>query len=264
MSEKKYEQTKKKTVDDKPEICENPLLCPEEWEQHPGERVLGEYHKDSHSTTAVDEEADLASFEKYWNSASGGNLSSEYHKKGRPHLDESWSAIVDDATQTEDIETDEGSKRDEEQVAGGTSAGEGTRNATPREGVSQENINRPIDLHTIEMISYAVVRALFSQGISLPIKREGIIDMELTVKGKDIILDTKELFPITLPDLVIWRVIYAYKGKPVAELGRGVKKGLKIHSFRGLVMLVDIWRGNRKQRKLKKRLERAKQEGETV
>lgn len=262
MSEKKQEQAKKIIVDDKPEICKSPLLCPEEWEQHPGEKVLGEYHKDSHSTTAVDEEADLASFEKYWNSANGGNISSEYHKKGRPHLDESWKASFDDETQTENIETDEGSNREEEQAAGGTSDGEGIENAIPLDEVSQENINRPIDLHTIEMISYAVVRALFSQGISLPIKREGIIDMELTVKGKDIILDTKELFPVTLPDLVIWRVIYAYKGKPVAELGRGVKKGLKIHSFRGLVMLVDIWRGNRKQRKMKKRLERSKQEGE--
>jgi hypothetical protein len=104
----------------------------------------------------------------------------------------------------------------------------------------------------------AIVRALFSQGITLPIKREGIIDMELTVRGKDIILDNKEMFPISIPDLVVWRVIYAYKGKPVLELGRGVKKGLKVHAFRALVMLVDMWRGNRKQRRMVKRKERAK------
>jgi hypothetical protein len=108
------------------------------------------------------------------------------------------------------------------------------------------------------MISYAIVRALFSQGISLPIKREGIVDMELTVRGKDIILDTKEMFPINVPDLVVWRIIYAYQGKPVLEIGRGVKKGLKIHQFRGLVMLVDMWQGNRKHRKMLKRIERAK------
>jgi hypothetical protein len=41
-----------------------------------------------------------------------------------------------------------------------------------------------------------------------------------------------------------------------------VKKGFKIHPFRGLVMLVDIWRGNRRQRSMKKRVERARQGGE--
>jgi len=258
LSEEKHERAKKIGVDDKPEICESPLLCPEEWEERPGEKVLGEYHKDSPSTTAAGEEADLESFGKYWSSANGGNLSSEYHKKGRPHLDESWKALVDDAAQIENIETDEGSKREEEQAAGGTPTGERTRKATPLDEIGQENINRPIDLHTIEMISYAIVRALFSQGISLPIKREGLIDMELTIRGKDIILDNKEMFPINVPDLVVWRVIYAYKGKPVLEIGRGVKKGLKIHQFRGLVMLVDMWRGNRKHRKTLKRIERAK------
>ena len=114
------------------------------------------------------------------------------------------------------------------------------------------------------MISYAIVRALFSQGITVPIKREGMVDMELRVRGKDIIIDTKELFPITVPELVVWRVIYAYKGKPVLELGRGVKKGLKIHKYRGMVMLIDVWRGNRKLRVMKKKMERAKERGELV
>jgi hypothetical protein len=260
LSEKKQEQAKTLSGSDKPDICENPLLCPEEWEEHPGERVLGEYHKDSPSTIAATEEADLESFEKYWNSTNGGNISSEYHKKGRPHLDESWDNSVDDATGTENIESEDDTKREE--VAGRASIGGGTRSTTLLGETGQETVNRPINLHTIEMISYAVVRALFSQGISLPIKREGMMDMELTVKGKDIILDTKELFPFTLPDLVIWRVIYAYKGKPVLELGRGVKKGLKIHPFRALVMLTDIWRSNRRQRIMVKKSERAKQRGE--
>jgi hypothetical protein len=260
LSEKKQGPVKKISGTDKPDICENPLLCPEEWEEHPGEKVLGEYHKDSPSTIAATEEADLESFEKYWNSTKGGNISSEYHKKGRPHLDESWVNSFDDETATENIELEDDSKR-KEQVAAGTSPREGVKNAIPLDEAGQETVNRPIDIHTIEMISYAVVRALFSQGISLPIKREGMMDMELTVKGKDIILDTKELFPFTLPELVIWRVIYAYKGKPVLELGRGVKKGLKIHPFRALVMLVDIWRSNRRQRIMKKRSERAKQGG---
>jgi hypothetical protein len=258
LSEKKQDKAKNITVDEKPEICENPLLCPEEWEARPGEKILGEYHKDSHSTTATGEEADLESFEKYWNSANGGNISSEYHKEGRPHLHDRGEVPINDAAQVEAIETDAGSKHEEEQVASKTSPGESTRNVETPDEVDHEKVNRSIDLHAIEMISYAIVRALFSQGITLPIKREGIIDMELTVRGKDIILDNKEMFPISIPDLVVWRVIYAYKGKPVLELGRGVKKGLKVHAFRALVMLVDMWRGNRKQRRMVKRKERAK------
>ena len=250
------EQAKKSSDDEKPEICTNPLLCPEEWEKHEGERILGEYHKDGTEGIST-EEADLASFEKFWDSKSDGNLSSEYHKEGAPHLHEPKMAMQERIVQAQKSRIEETQKRDEP-VAGKPVKEELKISETlPEDAVDKSTIDRPIDLHTIEVISYAVVRALFSQGITLPIKREGIIDMELRVRGKDIIIDTKELFPITVPDLVVWRVIYAYKGKPVAELGRGVKKGLKIHGFRGLVMLVDMWRGNRRQRKTKKKIERA-------
>ncbi len=254
MSEKKPDQKVDSGAPEKPEICENPLLCPEEWVERPGERVLGEYHKGGLPTGTVDEDADLESFERYWSTKSEGNLSSEYHKEGAPHMHESW-AISEE-------KPDEG-RQGEGQVAGKKKVEDVRIDEAPKEQAAERSsINRPIDIHTLEVISYAVVRALFSQGISVPIKREGVVDMELTVKGKDIILDTKELFPITVPELVVWRVIYAYKGKTVLELGRGVKKGIKIHRFRGLVMLVDIWRGNRRQRIMKKRGESAKGAGQ--
>jgi hypothetical protein len=262
LTEKKQDWAKKSDLTNKPEICENRLLCPEEWKGRPGERVLAEYHKDGFATGTDIEEADLESFEKYWNNKSEGNLSSEYHKEGAPHLHESWVIIEKKPLLAHETIIDEGLKK-EERIGGGAIAEEmKTGGTTQQEAVDSSVINRPIDIHTLEVISYAVVRALFSQGISLPIKREGMMDMELTVKGKDITLDTKELFPFTVPELTIWRVIYAYKGKPVLELGRGVKKGFKIHPFRGLVMLVDIWRGNRRQRSMKKRVERARQGGE--
>ncbi len=230
--------------------------------QHPGEKVLGEYHKDGPAGISV-EEADLASFERYWNSNSEGNLSSEYHKEGAPHLHEPRVVTEKKAPLPQEAAEAIAAPKTEEPVAGGAAVEKPKETgAAPEEPLAKSMIDRPINIHTLEVLSYAVVRALFSQGISLPIKREGIIDMELNVKGKDVILDTKELFPITVPELVIWRVIYAYKGKPVVELGRGVKKGLKIHAFRALVMLVDIWRGNRKQRIMKKRLERAREGGQ--
>lgn len=255
MSEEK--QAKKGSDTEKPEICTNPLLCPEEWEKREGEKVLGEYHKDG--TVGIStEDADLISFEKFWDSSNEGNLSSEYHKEGAPYLHEPRMASQEKMVQTQKAKTEEPQKMDEP-IGSQSVVEESKTSEIALEGLmGKSTIDRPIDLHTVEVISYAVVRALFSQGITLPIKREGIIDMELRVRGKDIIIDTKELFPITVPELVVWRIIYAYKGKPVAELGRGVKKGLKIHSFRGLVMLVDIWRGNRRQRITKKRMERAK------
>ncbi len=259
MSEE--EQAKKSGDTEKPEICTNPLLCPEEWEKREGERILGEYHKDGTEGIST-EEADLASFEKFWDSNNEGNLSSEYHKEGAPHLHEPKMAMQEKIVQAQKARTEEIQKRDEP-VTGKAVAEELKISETHPEGpVDKSTIARPIDLHTIEVISYAAVRALFSQGITIPIKREGIIDMELRVRGNDIIIDTNELFPITIPDLVVWRVIYAYKGKPVAELGRGVKKGLKIHSYRGLVMLLEMWRGNRRQRIMKKKMERAKERKE--
>ncbi|MDD1743424.1 MAG: hypothetical protein LUO85_02225 [Methanomassiliicoccales archaeon] len=264
MSEEDKEQSKKSDAPEKvekAEICENPLLCPEEWEEHPGEKVLGEYHKDGPASLSV-EEADLESFEKYWNGKSEGSLTSEYHKEGAPHLHEPWMTTEEKAPQNQETEPVEAVKLAEpaegERVAEAPKKEEAAAKVSPVEGPT---IERPINIHTLEVLSYAVIRALFSQGITLPIKREGFIDMELRVRGKDVTIDTKELFPITVPELVIWRVIYAYKGKPVVELGRGVKKGLKIHAFRGLVMLVDIWRSNRRQRIMKKRAERANQGG---
>jgi hypothetical protein len=251
------EQAKKGSDTEKPEICTSPLLCPEEWEKREGEKVLGEYHKDGTIGIST-EEADLASFEKFWDSNSEGNLTSEYHKEGAPHLHEPKMASQERMIQAQKVKAEELEKRDEKVGSKPVMEESKTSEITPKDALDKSTIDRPIDLHTIEVISYAVVRALFSQGITLPIKREGVIDMELRVRGKDIIIDTKELFPITVPELVVWRIIYAYKGKPVAELGRGVKKGLKIHSYRGLVMLIDIWRGNRKQRITKKRMERAK------
>jgi hypothetical protein len=261
LNEEKQEQVKKSGVSSKPDICENPLLCPEEWKEQPGEKILLEFHKGTASGTDDIEVADLKAFDKYWNRESEGNLSSEYHKEGAPYLHEPQTPPAGIAAQWDDIKSDEGLKQEEEQVSTGTIIEEVKGNEIPPDTTDQTRIKRPIDVHMIEVISYALVRVLFSRGINVPIKREGIIDMELKVKDKDIVLDTKELFPLTIPELVIWRFIIAYKGKPVVELGRGVKKGLKIHAFRGLLMLVDSWRANRKQRLMKKRSERAKGSG---
>ena len=131
MSEE--EQAKKSSDDEKPEICTNPLLCPEEWEKHEGERILGEYHKDGTEGIST-EEADLASFEKFWDSKSDGNLSSEYHKEGAPHLHEPKMAMQERIVQAQKSRIEETQKRDEP-VAG--------EHGTEQHGLAREH--RPGD-----------------------------------------------------------------------------------------------------------------------
>ena len=70
------------------------------------------------------------------------------------------------------------------------------------------------------MVSYALFRVVFSQGLSIPIKREGMVDMDVTVQGKEITINTNQLF-FSVPELNVWHIVYEHKGKPILELGRG-------------------------------------------
>lgn len=197
---------------------------------------MGEYHGDAVLKEKSMEEADLDSFEQLWRERSAVNVRGEYHKKGAPHLERSddWNLLRKEMRQ----------KLAEEQVAIG-------EQVAPQEGGKGEppKMDRVIDLHTIEVASYAIFRALFGRGIKFPIKREGLIDMEVIVKNKDIILNTKQLFPATIPELVVWRVIFAYKGKPIMEMGRGVKRGMKIYRLRVILLLIEVYRTNRRARR---------------
>ena len=241
MSPESSEPKEKGTPAKKEEICERPLLCPEEWQSGEGEKVLGEYHSDVVPKEKTLEEADLDSFEQFWRERSAVNVRGEYHKEGAPHLERSddWNLLREEMRQ----------KLAEEQAASGE------QTVLPEGGMGEPTkIDRVIDLHTVEVASYAIFRALFGRGIKVPIKREGFIDMEVMVKNKDIILNTKQLFPVTIPELVVWRVIFAYKGKPILEMGRGVKGGLKIHRWRVILLLVEVYRTNRRARKRAKAL----------
>ena len=110
------------------------------------------------------------------------------------------------------------------------------------------HISRILDLSTVEMITYAIFRAIFGKSIQIPLKREGVIDMDIAVKDNDIILNTNNVSFVP-PELQIWRIIFTYKNKPIIEYGRGIKRGMKIHYGSALIFLLAMWSGGRKTRK---------------
>ena len=109
-------------------------------------------------------------------------------------------------------------------------------------------ISRILDISTVEVITYAFFRAMFGKGIRIPLKREGVIDMDIAVENNDVILNTNDVSFVP-PQLNIWRLIFTYKNKPIIEFGRGIKRGMKIHYGSALIFLLAMWSGGRKTRK---------------
>jgi len=170
---------------------EHVLIEPEEWKDHPGRRVIAEYHKkDPPESQAENEIQDKMNKER----------------------------------KTSNIETTDDSSK------------------------QKLHISRILDLSTVEMITYAIFRAIFGKSIQIPLKREGVIDMDIAVKDNDIILNTNNVSFVP-PELQIWRIIFTYKNKPIIEYGRGIKRSMKIHYGSAIIFLLAMWSGGRKTRK---------------
>ena len=128
--------------------------------------------------------------------------------------------------------------------AEGAPEGGGARRAAGRRSLPP--LERLIDVPSIELATYAMFRSIVGRGIRIPIKREGVVDMDIVVKDKDVILNTNEMM-LDLPRLAIWRFVFAYKGEPIMEYGRGVKNNIKVHRWRMFKLLLQIWwRGRQK------------------
>lgn len=229
--------------------CDRSLLCPDEWEDPAGRKVLGEYHKEGLPYDAEKVEADLEEFERYWRSGGVSRAESEYHKEGAPYLWEQGDA------REEKVVAREAARRVEELSEAPSPAIEMAQEGSRPEASLAESkvegaaprIQRPIDLSTLEVIAYALFRVIFGKGVRIPIRRENLVDMEVTVRGKDVIVDTKQLY-FAIPELAVWRIIYAHKGVPILEFGRGVKKGLRVHRIRALFLALEIWKGSRNRK----------------
>jgi len=121
---------------------------------------------------------------------------------------------------------------------------------------------RIIDISTVEVLSYAFFRAMFGKSIHIPLKREGVIDMDIAVEDNNIILNTNDVAFAPL-HLDIWRIIFTYKNKPILELGRGIKRDMKIHYGSALIFLLAMWSGGRKARKVQEKAAKIEESGKT-
>ncbi len=161
-----------------------------------------------------------------WKDPDGRRVVAEYHKKNLPETqaDNGMQDETNDEVKSSDTET------------------------TGDSSEQKLRISRILDISTVEMITYALFRAMFGKSIHIPLKREGVIDMDIAIEDNDIILNTNDVTFIP-PDLKIWRLIFTYKNKPIIEYGRGIKRGMKIHYGHAIIFLLAMWSGGRKTRK---------------
>jgi len=117
------------------------------------------------------------------------------------------------------------------------------------EDEEEGRISRPIDTATLEVILYALFRMVFGRGVDIPIKRPGLVDMDVIVRGKDVIINTNQLY-YAMPDLAVWKVSYTHKGKTIAEFGRGIRRGLKINILNAIALFFEVWKMGRQNRKI--------------
>ena len=262
------------------------LLNAEEWKDAPGEKTICEYHKDGLPDGVCEkrEVDDLEYFSDYWKGRSQGTRRSEYHKEGAPYIEESteWDGHLprrEIAAGKAEAGPAPASGGRQEQVrderpppeGGGLLSDERQPEPAPKEGPGAAGteteppdqkarpesgrralppLERLIDIPSMELAAYAMFRSIIGRGIHIPIKREGVVDMDIVVKDRDVVLNTNQL-QLELPSLAIWRIIFAYKGEAVVEYGRGVKNNIKIHRWRLFKLLLQMWwRGRQKARQV--------------
>jgi hypothetical protein len=161
-----------------------------------------------------------------WKDHDGQRVIAEYHKTDLP--------ASQDEAEMQDEKNDEKKSSD--------------RETTGDSSEQQPFTSRFLDISTVEVITYAFFRAMFGKGIRVPLKREGVIDMDIAVEDNDIIVNTNDVSFLP-PQLNIWRLIFMYKNKPIIEYGRGIKRGMKIHYGRAFLFILAMWSGGRKTRK---------------
>ena len=235
------------------------LLNPEEWKDPAGRKVIKEFHKKGLPGTDAGDEDDLDAFEREWNPTGGSKTASEYHKQGAPFMEtqpeqeghhpsmrETVSKNLSDKATSTDTDKDKG------QLHGITK----TPDSPTGQALTKEPLlKRVFDLTTIEVLAFAAFRAMFSKGIRVPLKIEGAMDLDIAVKDTDVVINVNDV-GFEPPKLEIWHFIFAYKGKPVFEYGRGISR-IKVHYYRALVMLIAMWWGGKKKRKAKAEADKA-------
>jgi hypothetical protein len=190
---------------------ERVLMCAADWKDPECRKVISEFHKEGIGSEILDVDQDLQGFEKAWGDKGPAKFYSEYYKEGAPFLEKDG---LNDYAPAGPIER---------------------TGRSPKDAV----LDRKLDVGTVEVITYALFRAIFGYGVNIPIKRPGVVDMDVTVKGKDININTNDFF-FNIPDLIVWRVVYSHQGTPIMEFGRGVDKGFKVHRLQALRLFLAL------------------------
>ncbi len=267
MTEKKRQEE-----DDK---CTHPLMCEDEWKDPEGAKVIAEYHKDEAGSEEEKRiEEDLDAFESYWQRKHGINFQGEYHKEGAPYMEESsgWdghrpriasaSAMAEPPQQPAfELQPEKGSsapvpvpppaKRVVEEAASTE------LDAIPKPSKEKGEplkITEVVDINTLEVVSYWIFRLAFGKELHIPFKKEGVADLDVHFNNKDIIVNTNQLY-FVFPELVVWHITYTHKGRPILEIGRGVKKGMKVHRINAFRLLMEVWMGSKRAEKESKAAE---------
>ncbi len=270
---------KKKVVPEEDDKCVHPLMCADEWKDPEGAKVIAEYHKDDETDDERRIEEDLDAFENYWQKKHGINFQGEYHKEGAPYMESpsGWDghkprSLVEErgAVQTPTAEAGPTPtprvKETERHIihAEATPAPAIVQSrrdppkAEPSEDLKERKeplrISEVVDINTIEVISYWIFRIAFGKELHIPIKKEGVADIDVHINNKDVVVNTNQLY-FAFPELVVWHITYTHKGRPVLEIGRGVKKGLKVHRINALRLLLEVWMGSKRAEKESKMAE---------
>jgi hypothetical protein len=122
---------------------------------------------------------------------------------------------------------------------------------SPASGVAPPP-ERTLDTKTAEVLALTVFRAIFRNGVHVPLKVKGMMDMDLVIRDSNVILNMNAV-QMEVLELSIWRITFAYRGKPVIEYGRGIKNDMKIHLPQLCFLLLAIWQERRKKSKAKAR-----------
>jgi len=148
---------------------------------------------------------------------------------------------------------DAGRARDGPSGMGGSSGGGGTGRPLDIGGLVEAMdalppMGRVIDINTIEVAALALLRVLVGGGLRIPVKREGLVDMDVLIKDNDVTFDVNSL-QFGEHRLKVWRLVFAYQGTPIMEVGRGVKNGSRIYKFRALRLLLTLWSEGRRRKR---------------
>lgn len=265
-----------KEADEEAPSGDRPLVCLEEWLEPAGRTVLGEYHKQGlpKGCLKVYRDRELEGFSGLISDKGAVKFHSEYHKEGAPLIGETGYENPPPAAPAAFAAPETGGPSPDDRPLDAevpasddppspASPPRDPAGRSPLTGVGKLMRKLPakgpggiMDLPTIELAAYVALRAMFGDGVTIPIRREGLIDMDVQINGKEIRINSNR-FMLELPELSVFHIVFAYKGKPVVEYGRGVTNNIKIHRYRAFMLLVGMWWNGRRARKEKLRKARA-------